>query len=348
MKLNNAVRIVGVAVEIPETTITTARAIELGRTDHKDAARTAIAELPVSTTAFGPQLAVAAARKALSDAHWDPSSLDIVSHAWVHHQGHDFWSPAHFVADSLDARSAMPVGIQQMCNGGAIAIEIAATRLLADPSAQRALVTTGDRFSDEGFDRWKGDYGVWYGDGGTACLLERADVLKDSDVTLRSIASKAIPSVESLHRGTDEFTPAARWLSPIVDVRRTKKAYIDSRGLDELQQASRNAVKEVLTTAVDDAGLALDDPRIVSLTVPRVGRGIMEETYASVLDGMTKATVNFTAAHSGHLGAGDLAANMEHVMRTETELDDRIGIFVSAGGGFTYTCAVVAFGQGAR
>ncbi|MDJ0396226.1 hypothetical protein QMK17_23230 [Rhodococcus sp. G-MC3] len=347
MKIGSPLRVAAVAVQKPDTAVTTTHAIELKRTDDHDADRTGINELPVSTIASGPDLAVGAARSALAAARWEPSSLDFIGHAWIHHQGHDFWSPAHFVADSLGAHRAMPVGIQQMCNGGAMGLELAATRLLADPTARRALVTTGDRFADEGFDRWKGDYGVWYGDGGTACLLERADIVNPHDVTLRSIVSKAIPSVESLHRGVDDFTPAARWLSPTTDVRRTKKGYIDARGLDEFHRSSRAALREVVAQAVSEAGITLGDPRISSITVPRVGRTLMQETYASALDGMTKSHVSFTAAQSGHLGAGDLAANIEHVERTAPELDGHIGLFVSAGGGFTFTCAVIAFGAGA-
>jgi len=348
MMVSSAVRIAAVAVDIPETFVTTEQALMAGRTDQRDAERVGIAALPVSESKYGPHLAVCAARSALTAAQWSSSSIDFLAHAWINHQGHDFWSPAHFVADSLATDKAVPVGIQQMCNGGAVGIELAVTRLLADPTSRRALVTTGDRFADEGFDRWCGDYGVWYGDGGTACLLERVDSLRPTDVSLRAIASRAITSVESLHRGVDAFTPAARWLSPTTDVRRTKKGFIDTRGLDKFHSASRGAIRGVTTDALAAADISLDDPRISLITVPRVGRALMEETYASSLDGLTKGQVLFTATRSGHLGAGDLVANIEHVMRQGIGIDGQIGIFVSAGGGFTFTCAVVAFGSGAR
>lgn len=346
MRLENSIQIGGVASEIPANVVTAMQALAAGRTDSEDVTRVGVDCLPASAEHSGPQLAARAAEKALRAAGWDASSLDMLIHAWVHHQGHDFWSPAHYVADTIGAGRAVPVGVQQMCNGAASGIEIAVARLTGDPRTSRALVTTGDRFADEGFDRWRGDYGVWYGDGGTACLLQRNENDCVGLPSLLAIASRAIPEVESLHRGVDAFTPAARWLGPIVDVRRTKKGFIEARGLDAFYTASHAAIRGVVTDAMADAGLEMDDKRVSVLTVPRVGRAVIAETYVPALEGLTKAQVTFTGQRTGHLGAGDLIANIDLVLSSKLWDAGDIGLFVSAGGGFTFSCAVVQFGSG--
>jgi 3-oxoacyl-[acyl-carrier-protein] synthase-3 len=344
MRLGAGLRITATATDVPASVVTTAQAIAAGRTDAADAAAVGIDRLPVAEGRTGPDLAVGAARSALAAAGRQASDLDLLVHAWTHHQGHDFWSPAHHVAHALGAHDALPVGVQQMCNGGAAAIETVATRLLADPTVTHALVTTGDVFADEGFDRWRSDTGVWYGDGGTACLLERHDGSPTGDPVLLSIASRAIPSAEAMHRGDDPATPAARWSSPVVSARRTKAAYAATGAMRAFVSAGRAALRAVTERALADAGLEPDDPRITVVTVPRVGRGVLGSMYAPALDGLTKGELRFTAQGTGHLGAGDLVANLDQVLAEPRDRSGAVGVFVSAGGGFTFSCAVVALG----
>lgn len=344
MRLGAGLRVVAVATELPTTVVTTEEALAAGRTGAADAQAVGVDRLPVAAGRSGPELAVAAAGTALRAAGWDAADLDLLVHAWTHHQGHDFWSPAHHVAHALGAHGALPLGVQQMCNGGAAAIETAAARLLADPGTARALVTTGDVFADEGFDRWGSDLGVWYGDGGTACLLERHDGRRTDVPVLLALASRAVPSAEEMHRGDDPVTPAARTRRRVVDARHTKGVYAAAHGMGGFMAAGRAALREVVERALADAGIALDDPRVTVVTVPRVGQGVVGSMYAPALDGLTKGELRPTAAHTGHLGAGDLLANLEAVLGDRRDREGEIGVFVSAGGGFTFTCAVVDLG----
>ncbi|HET6358922.1 3-oxoacyl-[acyl-carrier-protein] synthase III C-terminal domain-containing protein [Streptomyces sp.] len=341
MRLGNGLGIRAVRACLPVTVETAQDALTRGRISNEDLTNTGVTEVPVSGTDSAPDMAVEAARDALAAAGWDGAGLGFTAHAWIHHQGHDFWSPAHYVAHRLGAERGVPLGIQVMCNGGGTALEAAASRLLADPSTGTALVTTGDRFPDEGFDRWAGDYGVFYGDGATAVLLHERDDAVD-EFTLLGLSSAAVSAAEGLHRGRDEFTPATRWISDRIDVKRTKKAFINDVGLDGFYGGVHAALRGIVTTALEEAGIDVDDSRIRVLALPRVGIKVRRETYHPAVEGLTKARVVELGNRTGHLGAGDMAANLADIREQELLAPGEIALTISAGGGFGFTCAVVA------
>ncbi|MFF4449325.1 3-oxoacyl-ACP synthase [Streptomyces sp. NPDC001502] len=343
MDLRDGLGIKAVRVWLPERADTAHEAVADGRIDPEEQATAGIRQLPVSDLA-APEMAVRAARAALAAAGPDAPAPDLLIHAWIHHQGHDFWSPAHYVARELGAHHTLPVGIQQMCNGGAVGLELAAARLLADPGCRSALVTTADRFADEGFDRWRGDYGVWYGDAATAVVLHRPDGSPD-ELLLRSLATATIPEVEALHRGRDAFSPAPRWHSDRVDVRRTKKAFIEDTGLDVFYRRVHSVLPDIVLGALADAGLEPDDPRVTLIAFPRVGDKVLNETYYPGVAGLTKARNIRLGGDTGHLGAGDMAANFEEIRRRGLLDAGEIALVISAGGGFTFSCAAVEMQQ---
>lgn len=216
--------------------------------------------------------------------------------------------PAHYIACRVGASEALPVGVQQMSNSGAAALGTAAEKLIADPGAEAALITTADRFALPGFDRWSADYGVAYGDAGTAALLRRRGPEElPGTLLLRSLAFVTDASFEEMYRGRDSFSAAPLAHGGRVDVKRPKKAYLEMRGgIEEFRRAAVRCVDRVLRTALSDAGLEADDPRIVLVALPRLGDSVLDLMYRPVLDGAVRAEVLSVRESSGHLGAGDL------------------------------------------
>jgi 3-oxoacyl-[acyl-carrier-protein] synthase-3 len=338
--LGDGLGIRAVRTWLPTTVETSADALAGGRISQSDLDDTGVSEVPVSADVAAPDMAVGAARRALESAGWNGSAVDFTAHAWIYHQGHDFWSPAHYVASQLGADAATPIGVNAMCNGGGLALEAAAARLLADPSTRAALVTTGDRFGDEGFDRWTGDYGVFYGDGATATLLHRR-VDEVDELTLLGIATEAVSHAEGLHRGRDEFTSAPRTHSDRVNVKRTKKAFIEDVGLKAFYDGAHHALRTVVTTSLANAGIDEADPRVRLIALPRVGVKVRRETYHPAVAGLTKAEIVDLGIRTGHLGAGDLGANLTDIVSQNLLARGEIALVVSAGGGFSFSCAAV-------
>lgn len=305
----------------------------------EDVARLGVRRLPVSELA-PPEMAVRAGREALAKARMPATMLDLVVHAWIHHQGHDFWSPPHYIADELGAVAALPFGIQQMCNGGSVALQTAAAHLLADSGLRYALATTADRFAEPGFARWNGDYGVVYGDAATAVLLHRTP-RQDDVLHLLSVATVAAPGLELVHRGDDAFSTAPGRHSDTVDVRRTKKAFLAEHGSDRLTSVTAESVRHVVRQALDDARVAPDDPRLRHVLLPRLGRAAIENAYLPGLADLPQGTIREFGADTGHVGAGDTPANLADLVASGLIAPGELAVAVSGGGGFSWSAVVV-------
>lgn len=314
-------------------------AVAEGRLDEETKARLGYHALPVSTEQAAPELAVLAARKALAEAGWEAGDLALVVHAWLYHQGHDFWSPPHYVAHQVGAHNTNPVGVQQTSNGCAAAIELAVSRMVADPSVTRCLVTTADCFPPPGFDRWNSDFDVAYGDGATALLLDRAG----GPYQLLSVASVSAPEFEVLYRADDPFTPAPRSRASVVDAKRTKALFRASGGLPRFAATLRRAVQQAVRQALADAELEPDDPRVRYLTLPRIGSTALRDFFMPPLMELRLRHVDFLdlGRGSGHLGAGDSAANLAEVRASNRMAPGDVVLLLSVGNGFTWTCIAV-------
>ncbi|MFD4258432.1 hypothetical protein ACFWR9_12565, partial [Streptomyces sp. NPDC058534] len=117
MRLPSPLGISGPTLWLPPGRQSAAEAVTRELVDAETAGELGYTGLPVADLA-PPEMAVEAGRRALAAAGADPGRVGLLLHAWIHYQGHDLWSPAHFVADRLGADSAVPLGVQQVCNGG--------------------------------------------------------------------------------------------------------------------------------------------------------------------------------------------------------------------------------------
>lgn len=219
-------------------------------------------------------------------------------------------------------------------------MELAIARLLADPGQAAAVVTTADRFAAPGFDRWAGDYGVGYGDGATAIVLRRAGDAGPTDLLLHAISSAAAPELEGMHRGDDEFSPAPRWSGPTVDMRRTKKAFLARNGMEAFAKAGQSKIHTVVSRCLADAGLDPHDPRLRCVALPRLGTKILAEAYRPALAEVTPAEIVDLGGRTGHLGAGDAAANLAALATTLRA--GEFAMVLNAGAGFTWSCLLVS------
>ncbi|GHF41973.1 hypothetical protein GCM10010218_23810 [Streptomyces mashuensis] len=305
--------------------------------------------LPCADDVAAPDMAVHAARQALAAAGEPAAALDVVCHAWMYHQGHDLWSAPHYVARALGAAAALPFGMQQVCNGGAMGLDTVAAQLLhrgARPGPGKGqgqglgLVTTGDRFVEPGFDRWAADYGVAYGDAGTAVLLRTPAGPRDP-LLLRAVATAAAPGLEEMHRGADPLSDAARTLRDRVDMRATKRAYLKEHGDEPFRTANERCVREVVAGALHEAGLAADDPRIRCVVLPRFGLKTLEEGWRPVLADCVAAPAVDLGRDTGHLGAGDATASIAELVRDRVLAPGEYALVLSAGAGFTWSCLAV-------
>lgn len=340
MRVGGRVALAGPTVWLPQQAELASEAVDRGRIDQGTADDLGYRQLPVARNLSGPELAVHAGRESLRGAGVTGADLAVLLHAFSYYQGYDFFSPAHYVAEALGARSTLPVGIQQMCNGGAAAVELAVSCLLAGQYRGPILVTTGDRFGEPGFDRWSGDYGVAYGDAGTAVVLHTGPP-DTADLALLAVTSTAAPEFEAMHRMPEPFAPAARWSSARVDTRRSKKSFLQAHGSDEFTKAQTDKLSDVLTRVLSEAEVAPDSPALRWVVLPRLARAVLEDAYLPTLAELTSAEPLDLGRSTGHLGAGDLVANAAALVTDQLLEPGQLAVVLSAGAGFSWSGAVV-------
>ncbi|WFR83470.1 hypothetical protein [Arthrobacter sp. Y-9] len=324
-------------------TIDTATAVQQGIVTQEVARDVGVNRLPAAQEPGPPLLALKAAATAISSAHVDNDGIGLIAHAWIHHQGHDFWSPAHYLADQLGAHAALPIGVQTMCNGGETALEIALARMAVDPACRAALVSTSDIF-DGDFDRWNSDSTLWYGDAGAAVVLTKS--ADDRLPEILSTATSVVLSGEGLHRGVDPFTWKPGEARDTIDVRRTKKAHLHTPGRAESFAADMvDALRSVITRSLADAGIPVESDRLRFIALPRVGRKVVGDIYAPAIRKLTPKPLVYLGDDSGHLGAGDTLANLHDMLSHGVHAIDDIGLFICAGAGFTVSCVAVRLGD---
>ncbi|OLR92723.1 hypothetical protein BJP25_20480 [Actinokineospora bangkokensis] len=326
-----------VATWLPETRESLADALADGRLTEADAERSGYTRVPVAGPDLpGPVLAVNAARRALAASGVAPDQVGLLLHAWTTYQGHDLWSPPHYVADQVGAGAALPIGVRQLSNGGAAATELAVAWLRANPGSA-AVVTTGDRFCLPGFDRWRSDRGLVHADAGTAMVLTATQRAGDA-LVLRGLASASAPELEGMHRGDDPFSTARHEQGAPIDLARTKKAFFAEHSREAFTGTATATAKRVVVTAAERAGVALDDPTLRYLLLPRIGR-LTFELYRPVFAEVTTAEVLDLGDGTGHLGAGDLLANLADLTALLTPGEK--AVVFNGGGGYTWTAALV-------
>ncbi len=300
----------------------------------EDLAANGIRCVPVAgATDTPPDMAARAAATALARAG-TPADIGLVLHASLYHQGRDhFWSAASYVQRAVEVRGATAVNVGQMSNGGMAAIELAAGCLRGGRAAA-ALVTTADRFCLPGFDRWRADYGIVYGDGAAAAVLSTVGGF----ARLTGLRTLTDATLEQLHRGTAPLTDTTG--AGPVDVRRAKREYVTSVGLESVLRRSGQGAAAVVDGALAEAGYRRSELSVVVL--PNLGHQLLAGQYLGPLGLSAEQTLMGWGAHTGHLGPGDQLAAVAHLVESgRVRPGDRV-LLLGAGGGFSWSAATLS------
>lgn len=341
MKLSG-IGIAAVATWIPATAESVDDALASRRVRTCDIAALGVKELPVSTDLAPVEMAVRAARAAMSAAELSGADLGAVLHSWTFHQGYDAWSPPHYIADQLGAtRRVFPIGIQQVCNGSAASLHLAGQMLLADPATGAILVSAADRYVSPIWDRWTSNPSVPCGDGAAAAVVRAAG--PDDDFHLLAIAQASATELWVTRQQRGGFTDGPTWQLGVDN--RPDGAFYAAGGLETFREAAAEATSAAFRDALADAALEADDPRIKYIALPRVGARVRDLMYGRSMQRFPGKEL-LLGERTGHLGSGDLLANMHDLAHGGWLGPGDIALVASGGGGYSWSCAVVQVPDG--
>lgn len=311
-------------------------AVAAGNYPADDMAANNIPCLPVATDEISvPDMGVIAGRRALdraADVIGD--GVDLVLHASIYHQGRDHhWNSAPYIQRELGVTGAFALNIEGMSNGGMAAVDLATAQLEAG-RGKSALITTADRFCPPGFDRWRGSYGIVFGDGSTAMVLSTTGGF----ARIHAVASVTDATLEPLHRGTGPFTNA---YGVVVDenLRTPKKSYLEEVGVESVLKRAEDALMSAVRSVLDRTGHEVGD--FARVLLPNMGHLMMEVQFFKPLGIPVERTLWNWGRYTGHLGAGDLSAAVARLVeKKEVSPGDHV-LLVGTGGGYSVTAAVV-------
>ncbi|MEU4796662.1 3-oxoacyl-[acyl-carrier-protein] synthase III C-terminal domain-containing protein [Streptomyces sp. NPDC023327] len=283
-----------------------------------------VTEVPVADHAHCRELmAVTAAHDVLASPR-GAQDVGLVICAWVLDTDND-WKLAPRLARKAGARGAVAIGVRQLSNGGAMGVQIAAAQMMAEASLRAALVLTGDALGPDAPGRWAGAEGAFMGDAATALLLSRTQ----GRLAVRSIASS----------GRCEHEAELPTANPLLGPPPSASAAPAKGGSGSF--LLRRCVRDAVQRALADAGLDADDARLRIMMLPRLAPWLLDVLMTGLLPESLEAEQLRLTAQTGHLFAGDMTANLDHLLREDALEVGQYALLVSVGSGFTATCLVV-------
>ncbi|MFI6098251.1 ketoacyl-ACP synthase III family protein [Lentzea sp. NPDC051213] len=332
----NDIYISGVGAFLPKT-VSVEDAIAEGRYDEESASYTD----HVSVTVAAPEdnvadMAVAAARQAAARAGAGPADVDAVFYSVVFHAGIDVWNAASYIQQGVSQAGSFAAEVRAGSNGGMVALEVAASYLVAHPDAQTAVLTAGDLWSEPYFDRWRADR-ILYGDGAAAVALSR----QGGFARLVSLANATDPSLEAMHRGKLPWGPAQFSAEQPIDLHRRHEEFLETvADKDVVWQRVQAGARSVADQALQEANVSLAD--IDHIVVPHFGRNLITKQCLEPMGGADLERTTFQFARQvGHLGPGDQFAGLNHLSETGALTPGQRVFVFGVGGGFSWSGAVI-------
>ncbi|MEU0102454.1 ketoacyl-ACP synthase III family protein [Streptomyces sp. NPDC006267] len=297
----------------------------------------------VSESTPAPDMAIEAARTALAGSGHTPDDFGILLHSYTYHQGPDGWSAGHYVLNNTLDRPIPAVEIKQGCLGMLASVEAAANRLIANPTHEAALITTGDNYSTPGVQRWQASGLFVLADAGSAVVLSR----RSGFARLLAVGSLSDSSMEILHRaGEDLFPPGVtrgRGLNFSERAEKVREQWAAGQAPPIKNFGDR--VAEIAERTLKEAGLTLD--QISRVCHVGFARPALEAMFLLPLDVPDEKNVWDYVSTIGHTGAADLFLGLEHLWRGgEVGPGDNV-LLIGASTGMEAGAAVVTITESA-
>jgi 3-oxoacyl-[acyl-carrier-protein] synthase-3 len=326
VKVTGRVLIAAAATWLPPGRSRARDAVRAGVLADIDARESVCHEVPVADGLAAWELALRAAREALSEPRIPASEVDFLGYAGMSATEEEPASPAHRLARLLGVAQGVAVGVHQMSSGGDAALHAAIATMLVEPGTRNALVCTGMNTSGLPYDRWRTAPETVLGDGGTAVLLSR----DRGSLRVRSLSRSGCAELE-------QTFPRFHPFRPIPAASGSGTELLDLVGSIRSMRAT---VTRAVAQALAEADLAGTD-RIKAVWVTRTRPRTVEQSVRPALPAGLRDRLVFSGRQTGHLGPGDTLANLTDLSAGDRLAAGDAALLVGLGAGFTANALVV-------
>ncbi|WP_433170049.1 ketoacyl-ACP synthase III family protein [Actinoallomurus sp. CA-150999] len=328
----DSVHLAGLGTWLPEPT-PIEKAIEAGECGREWTDSFGYLSVLIADETAPPDMAVHAAASALKRSGVAPEDFSLLLHGSIWFQGLDIWPAASYIAQRTVGGSVPAIDVQQRCNVGVSALELAAAHITAGRTDDAVMITTADRFAAPAADRWRLRHGNAYADGGTAMVLSG----RGGFARLLATATAADNTLEGRARGKEPFTTVSRALTEPIDL----KARAEQDDMDDLEVSGRIArmMLTVRNRLLADAGI--DQSQIAYAVFPSVGKSDGEMQLHDLFCLTEEQTTWEFARRVGHIGPGDQCAGLAHLLTGGMLSPGDKVVLWGGGAGYTLSAAVV-------
>ncbi len=283
-----------------------------------------------------PDLAVAAARRALAEAPHRPRDFGALLHANVHPQGPDGWSAQHYVNHHTIDRPVTSVEVRNGCVGFFSGLHLAVSHLRAIPGHEAVLLTCADNFATPAADRWRASRLFVLADAGGAVVVSR----RSGFARLLSLVAISEPALEGRHRAGEPLFPPGITNGGTLNFQERTMCY--QRALADgadLPDTMHDLLVRTVDRALAEAGLSLGG--IAKVVHDGYTSDALHALYLDPLGiAPDQAIWDFTR-HMGHAGPADQVRGLEQVWRSgQVGVGDRV-LMLSDAPGMEAACCVL-------
>lgn len=313
----------GLAAKTGSTRLTVADAISSGAYETERALEDGYESVVSEPDAAPYEMAADVAKQALKEASQSPS---IVVYGSIHRHGHArLWSPASWLQNQLELSGTVPaIAIQQGCNG----LMQAVAMTMSTGNTDSALFVGADCFHDSGFDRWKSDYGLIYGDAAAAFVLSR----KSGFARILHTKIDGVPALEELHRNANPSPETQTSWHTEYDIRRTKRAFLQAHGAAAFADPLVAALQRLRGDLEQNPHWRGEADVLLT---PFVGNKTRHATYEHVFGHLAPHNAWDIGKKLGHLGTTDAWVGLDHLRQQGALHSGQHVLIISAGVGFS-------------
>lgn len=308
-------------------------AVEQGLYEEEEHINTQYKKILIEDKKFPIDMALEAALHAMKNIN--SKQLTKIFYSSIHRHGHkNLWSPATYLQKKLEADRAIPMSLNQGCNGQMLAIDLAISVLHAAHEEDIILSVASDRFAESSFNRWRSDYGIVYGDAATAVTLSR----QKGFARILNLFSKSRAELEEMHRDVDETSESDNDQKYHYHIKDCKKAFIKKYGVDYFNYISKNTLTDIYNHIFTNV---IKPEKIKYYILPNLGKKILDMAYYPIFPEAKERSLWFYGENTGHLGASDCMAGLSY-LKENNLLDKGDMVFLlGAGAGFSWTAMVI-------
>jgi len=282
-------------------------------------------------------MASEAAKAAIADAGIDPAEIKMVISHGSQYKDHIVWNSAGKIQHNIGAVNAFGYEMYALCAGAPIAMNIARSMMIADPSLDTVLLAAGSKENDLISPKNpRARFMYNFGAGGGAMILKRDHdknlVLGASALTDGSLSETVMLTTEpdAIGEGGSEINGE---VVGMLDVRNA--GYMAQR----LGETSMPNFKRVMREALEKSGYTFEDVNFLGIT--HMKRSFFNQILEEI--GLSQDQAIYLD-HHGHIQSVDQVLTIQLGLAQGKIKEGDLLLLTGAGTGYTWSSIAVRWG----